>query len=161
MNQWFIRVNFLAQHCPELGLSSLGKDDITALIEQFCLGAHSYKDIKDKPLWPTLREWLSPAQFALVDKHAPERLDLPSGKRGKITYFGDGTTPKLSTTIQNLFGLKSTPAIAMGRVPLLVEILAPNQRPVQVTTDLTGFWTEHYPKLKAELSRRYPRHEWR
>ncbi|MDL5046017.1 ATP-dependent helicase HrpB [Oscillatoria amoena NRMC-F 0135] len=161
VNQWFIRVNFLAQHCPELGLSSLGKDDITALIEQFCLGAHSYKDIKDKPLWPTLREWLSPAQFALVDKHAPERLDLPSGKRGKITYFGDGTTPKLSTTIQNLFGLKSTPAIAMGRVPLLVEILAPNQRPVQVTTDLTGFWTEHYPKLKAELSRRYPRHEWR
>ena len=161
INQWFIRVNFLAKNCPELGISALAKEDIAALIEQFCLGALSYKDIKDKPLWPTLRSWLSSEQFAQVDKHAPERLELPSGKRGKITYFGDGTAPKLSTTIQNLFGLSKTPAIAMGRIPLLVEILAPNQRPVQVTQDLVGFWAEHYPTLKAELSRRYPRHEWK
>jgi len=160
VNQWFIRVNFLAKNCPELGIAALAKEDIAALIEQFCYGAVSYKEIKDKPLWPILRSWLNSSQLPLIDKYAPERLELPSGKRGKIEYFGDGTTPKLSTTIQNLFGLKATPSIAMGRVPLLVEILAPNQRPVQVTQDLTGFWTEHYPKLKAELSRRYPRHEW-
>ncbi|MDX2226858.1 MAG: ATP-dependent helicase HrpB [Verrucomicrobiae bacterium] len=161
VEQWIIRVNFLATHCADLGLTPIGKEDCRAIIEQVCLGAFGYKEIKDKPVMPFLKGWLSPALVPLIDRYAPERLEMPGGRRAKIEYFPDGTTPKLSTTIQNLFGLQETPRIAMGRVPLLIEILAPNQRPVQVTQDLTRFWSEHYPKLKAELSRRYPRHEWR
>ena len=67
----------------------------------------------------------------------------------------------LSARIQDLYGLTQTPTIAMGRQPLVVEILAPNQRPVQVTQDLAGFWTHAYPALKKALQKRYPKHEWR
>jgi ATP-dependent helicase HrpB len=60
-----------------------------------------------------------------------------------------------------LFGIEKTPRLAMGRVPLTLHILAPNMRPVQITQDLSGFWREHYPRIKQELQRKYPKHEWR
>jgi ATP-dependent helicase HrpB len=63
--------------------------------------------------------------------------------------------------IQELFEVNSTPRIAMGRVPVLVHILAPSRRPVQITQDLAGFWKDHYPRVKRELQRKYPKHEWR
>jgi ATP-dependent helicase HrpB len=63
--------------------------------------------------------------------------------------------------IQELFGVTQTPRIAMGRVPVLAHILAPNMRPVQITQDLANFWREQYPKVKQELQRKYPKHEWR
>jgi ATP-dependent helicase HrpB len=66
----------------------------------------------------------------------------------------------LSARIQDLYGLTQTPTIAMGRQPLGVEILAPNERPVQVTTDLAGFWATAYPALKKALQKRYPKHKW-
>jgi ATP-dependent helicase HrpB len=69
--------------------------------------------------------------------------------------------PYISSRIQELFGVTDTPAIAMGRVPLSVHILAPSMRPVQVTQDLANFWREHYPRIKSELQRKYPKHEWR
>jgi ATP-dependent helicase HrpB len=67
----------------------------------------------------------------------------------------------LSASIQDLYDVQHTPTIAMGRQPLTVEILAPNQRPVQVTQDLANFWKTTYPELKKMLQKRYPKHEWR
>ena len=130
------------------------------MIQQVCLGAVSYKDIKEKPVWPAVKSWLSGAQQALVEKHAPERLDLPNGRKAKVTYIADAE-PFISMRIQDLYDVKQTPRIAMGRVPVVVHILGPNQRPVQVTQDLAGFWREHYPRIKQELQRKYPKHEWR
>jgi ATP-dependent helicase HrpB len=78
----------------------------------------------------------------------------------RIRYAADAA-PILSARIQDLYDLTQTPTIAMGRMPLVVEILAPNQRPVQVTQDLAGFWTTAYPALKKALQKRYPKHEWR
>jgi ATP-dependent helicase HrpB len=63
--------------------------------------------------------------------------------------------------IQELYGVSTTPTIALGRAPLQVQILAPSHRPVQITQDLRGFWRDAYPKIKQELQRKYPRHEWR
>jgi ATP-dependent helicase HrpB len=63
--------------------------------------------------------------------------------------------------LQELYDVKQAPRIAMGRVRLLIHILAPNMRPVQITQDLVNFWLEHYPKVKSELQRKYPKHEWR
>jgi ATP-dependent helicase HrpB len=103
---------------------------------------------------------LGPGQEALLDAHAPERFLLPGGRRARIRYATDAA-PVLSARIQDLYGLTQTPAIAMGRQPLVVEILAPNERPVQVTTDLPSFWSATYPVLKKELQKRYPKHEWR
>ena len=107
-----------------------------------------------------VQSWLSHAQRELVDKHAPERLNLPNGKTPKVTYE-PGRAPFVSMRIQELYDVTQTPKIAMGRVPVVVHILTPGFKPVQVTQDLGGFWREHYPKLKSELQRRYPKHEWR
>ena len=67
----------------------------------------------------------------------------------------------ISARIQELYGINGKFFVGHGRVPVKIEVLAPNQRPIQVTDDLTAFWRDMYPKVKAELSRRYPRHEWR
>ncbi len=69
--------------------------------------------------------------------------------------------PYIALRIQELYEVNNSPSIAMKRVPVLVHILAPNMRPVQITQDLPNFWREHYPKIKQELQRRYPKHEWR
>ena len=160
VEQWLLRVSCLAAWCPELELPIITAEDRQHMIAQICHGAVSYKEIKEREVWPVVKDWLNPTQCALVDKHAPERVELPNGRRSKITYAGE-TPPYFGATIQNLYGLKESPRIAKGRVPLTVHILAPSQRPVQVTQDLSGFWRDHYPRIKQELSRKYPRHEWR
>jgi ATP-dependent helicase HrpB len=160
VDQWIQRLALLAQHCPELMLTPITDDDRRSIVEQVCLGAVGYKDIKDKPVKPVVQGWLSHTQRELLDKHAPERLNLLNGKTPKVTYE-PGRAPFVSMRIQELYDVMQTPKIAMGRVPVVVHILTPGFKPVQVTQDLGGFWREHYPKLKSELQRRYPKHEWR
>src|SRR5205823_11434465 len=130
------------------------------IIEQICFGAVSYRDLKERDVKPVVKSWLSGNQRELVDKYAPERIALPNGRTPKIAYTADGP-PYISLRIQELFGITETPRIAMGRVPLSVHILAPSMRPVQVTQDLANFWREHYPGIKSQLQRKYPKHEWR
>ena len=158
--QWILRLNLLAGWCPDLQLPLIRDEDRQHIIEQLCLGALSYKDLKDREVKPIVKSWLSANQRDLLDKYAPERITLPNGRTPKVTYDADGP-PYISMRIQELFDVTQTPRIAMGRVPLSVHILAPSMRPVQVTQDLTNFWREHYPKIKSELKRKYPKHEWR
>lgn len=160
VEQWIDRLNSLATWCPDLGLPAIDQDARLALIQQLCLGSVSAKEIEDVPVWPTIKGWLAADQEAVLDAQAPERLPLPGGRHGRIRYAADAP-PILSARIQDLYGLEHTPTIALGRQPLVVEILAPNQRPVQVTSDLAGFWQHTYPDLKKTLQKRYPKHEWR
>lgn len=160
VEQWILRLNLLTGTCPELGLASIGEQERRHLIEQLCHGSFSYKEIKDKPVLPVVKSWLSPAQQALVDKHAPERLSLSNGRTPKVSYE-PGAPPFIAVRIQELYDVSSTPKLAMGRVQVLVHILAPNMRPVQITQDLANFWREHYPRVKQELQRKYPKHQWR
>jgi ATP-dependent helicase HrpB len=158
--QWILRLNLLSQWCPELGLPPITQDDRRHLMEQLCHGAFSYKEIKDKPVSAVLKSWLSPAQQDFLDKHAPERLALTNGRTPKVAYEA-GNPPHIAVRIQELYDVTTTPKIALGKVPVLVHILAPNTRPVQITQDLAGFWREHYPRVKQELQRKYPKHQWR
>jgi ATP-dependent helicase HrpB len=160
VEQWILRLNLLCRWCPELELPPLGQPERRHLIEQLCHGAFGVKDLKDKPVKPLVQSWLSPAQRELLDRHAPERLALSNGRAPKITYEAGGP-PHVAVRLQDLYGVTDVPKIALGRVPVLVHILAPNMRPVQVTQDLAGFWREHYPRVKSELQRQYPKHEWR
>jgi ATP-dependent helicase HrpB len=89
----------------------------------------------------------------------PTQLTLPSGRKAKI-YYPLSQSPWVQSRLQDFFGMKKGPVLLKGRLPLLIHLLAPNQRPVQVTSDLEGFWKNHYPKLRPALSRRYPRHAW-
>ncbi|MSU66109.1 MAG: ATP-dependent helicase HrpB [Opitutus sp.] len=160
VEQWITRVNRLAEWFPELEVNPLTEPDRATLIEQICYGELGYRDIKDKPVMPFLRDWLTAEQLAVIDDYLPERLTMANGRRSRLTYHKEGP-PVLSARIQELYGIEGRFAVGHGRVPVKIEVLAPNQRPIQVTDDLTNFWREVYPKIKAELSRRYPRHEWR
>ena len=160
VEQWILRVNWLHEWVPELEIPAIGEDDRRALVEQICHGAVSYKEIKDKAVWPVVKGWLRGQQQAWVEEYAPERMELPAGRRAKVTYRMDGP-PTLAARIQDLYGVKEGLWIAKHRVPVRIEVLAPNQRPVQVTENLATFWRETYPKLKQELQRKYPKHEWR
>lgn len=160
VEQWIQRVNCLRTWMPDLNLPAIGPDDRQTLLHHICLGAYSYKEIKDKPVWPVVKGWLSPQQQAWVNEYTPERLELPGGRRAKVTYSADAP-PTISARIQDLYGVKEGLWVAQRRVPVRIEVLAPNHRPVQTTDNLANFWRETYPKLKQELQRKYPKHEWR
>ena len=160
VEQWIVRVNRLAEWFPELEVNPLTEADRATLIEQICYGELGYKDIRDKPVMPTLRDWLTAEQLAVIDDYLPERLTMANGRRSKVTYAKEGP-PILSARIQELYGVEGKFTLGHGRVTVKIEVLAPNQRPLQVTDDLTNFWREVYPTIKPALSRRYPRHEWR
>ncbi|HQY06939.1 MAG TPA: ATP-dependent helicase C-terminal domain-containing protein, partial [Lacunisphaera sp.] len=160
VEQWIIRVNYLAKWWPELEVNPITDADRATLIEQICYGSLGARELKDKPVMPVLRDWLLAEQLAVLDDYLPERLVMANGRKARLTYTKDGP-PILSARIQELYGVNSKFTLGHGRVAVKIEVLAPNQRPIQVTDDLSNFWRDQYPKIKAELSRRYPRHEWR
>jgi ATP-dependent helicase HrpB len=160
VEQWLARLNLLCKECADLQLPAITDEDKKAIIEQLCHGAVSYKDIKEREVKPIVMSWLSPAQRELLDKYAPERLTLPNGRTPKVNYE-NGKPPFISLRIQELYDVNQTPKIALGRVPVTVHILTPGMKPIQVTQDLASFWREHYPKIKSELARKYPKHFWR
>ena len=157
---WITRVNRFAEWFPEFEVNPMGEGDRATLVEQLCYGETSARGVREKEVLPVLRDWLTPEQLAALDDHVPERLVMANGRRSRITYAKEGP-PVLSARIQELYGVNGRFTIGHGRVPVRIEVLAPNQRPIQVTDDLANFWREVYPRMKPELSRRYPRHEWR
>lgn len=160
VEQWIVRLNLLADWYPEWELPMLMPEDRRTLIEQICLGATSYREIKERQVWPTVKSWLSPSQQKLVDDYVPERVEMPNGRKLKITY-APNASPTIAVRIQDLYGVESEVRIAGGRVLVTIQVLAPNHRPIQITQNLANFWKESYPKFKQELQRKYPKHEWR
>jgi len=106
-----------------------------------------------------LESQLPPHARRLLDEIAPDRIRLPGGRQVRVHYEPD-QPPWIASRLQDFFGMRQTPAVARGAVPVVVRLLAPNNRPVQMTTDLAGFWERLYPQLRKELGRRYPRHRW-
>jgi ATP-dependent helicase HrpB len=160
VEQWLHRVNFLARLCPEQNLPFMGEDEQHHIILLVCEGAVCYRDIKDAQVLPHAKSLLTWDQQQFVEKHAPERIELPGGRRAKVTY-AETADPFLSARIQDFYGVTDDIKIALGRHALTLHILAPSHRPVQVTRSLKSFWTETYPGLKQQLQRQYPKHEWR
>ena len=160
VEQWILRINRLREWMPELGLPAIGAEERDAMLRRICHGAISYKEIKDRPVLPVVRSWLSRQQQSSVEDHAPERIRLPNGHAVKVAYSADGA-PTIAARIQDLYGIKQGLWIAKRRVAVRIQVLAPNNRPVQITENLSVFWRETYPKLKQELQRKYPKHDWR
>lgn len=157
---WIARLRWLAIHYPELHFPTMTEEERLMALEQWCEGAVSYRDVKERSPLSALRSLLNSAQQTVFEKQAPTIYQLPSGRKARLTYKATGEVI-LSATIQELFGLQTTPRLAGGKVEVVIEILGPNKRPLQTTRDLPSFWKETYPKLKPELARRYPKHEWR
>jgi ATP-dependent helicase HrpB len=161
VEQWLARVNFVAAQFPEMEFPRIDAAAKLLLLEQICQDAASYKEIKDRPVWPIARSWLNGGQQKALDDLAPERIKLASGRAAKITYSDDGAPPTIAARIQDLYDTPRGLAVGRGRIPLRIQVLAPNHRPIQITNDLETFWREGYPKIKKELQRKYPKHIWR
>jgi ATP-dependent helicase HrpB len=122
--------------------------DIAATITALCSSRTSFSEITD------VLKALRPPR---LDQLAPERLKLPGGRDVEV-HYESGKPPWIQSRLQDFFGVRETPRI--GSTPVVVHLLAPNRRPVQVTSDLAGFWDRLYPQVRKELSRRYPKHRW-
>ncbi|MDQ6938647.1 MAG: helicase, partial [Verrucomicrobiota bacterium] len=160
VEQWIVRVNCVANWFPELELPNIGEAEKLLMIEEVCRDAVSYKEIKERAVWPAVKSWLNSQQQQQIEQLAPERILLPNNRKAKITYSAS-TPPTVAARIQDLYGVERNLTIGRGRVPLVMQVLAPNNRPIQITSDLAGFWKDGYPKIKKELQRKYPKHEWR
>jgi ATP-dependent helicase HrpB len=147
--------------------------------------ATPWPDVSDATLERTLEDWAAPwlvglirrehfarfelrnalessithAQRTILEREAPTHFTVPSGSSIPIDYT-EGETPSISVRLQELFGLQQTPAIAGGKVPLLLKMLSPAGRPVQITRDLVSFWQRGYHEVKKDLKGRYPKHYW-
>jgi ATP-dependent helicase HrpB len=160
VEQWILRVNRLRQWMPDLELPAIEEEERAAIIQHICHGAFSYNDIQQRPVLPVVRSWLPRQQQAWIEEYAPERIILPNGRTVKVVYSID-RAPTIAARIQDLYGIKEALWIANRRIAVRIQVLAPSNRPVQVTENLSVFWRDTYPQLKQELKRKYPKHEWR
>ncbi|MDH4232511.1 MAG: ATP-dependent helicase HrpB, partial [Nitrospirota bacterium] len=119
----------------------------------------SAEDIAGTDLLSALKAFLSWNQQRLLDERLPVSIIVPSGSRVAIDY-ASGDIPVLAVKLQEMFGLADTPKLAGGRVTVLLHLLSPARRPVQITQDLEGFWNSGYQQVKKELKGRYPKHPW-
>jgi ATP-dependent helicase HrpB len=153
------RIEFLRRAMPELELPAIDDHELRQLLPEVCAGCTSLAEVRKRGFEAAIRARLSHPQRQAVEKHAPERIEVPSGSQIAIQY-APGQAPVLAVRIQELFGLTETPRIAAGRVALVLHLLGPNYRPQQVTADLASFWQNGYPEVRKELRRRYPKHAW-
>jgi ATP-dependent helicase HrpB len=156
---YLTRVRCLREWLPELGLPAFDEAELRELLPGLCHGSRSFADLRGGPWLGALESRLTHGQRQAVEREAPERLTVPSGSRLALRYEV-GRPPVLAVRIQEVFGLRETPRVAAGRVPVLLHLLAPNHRPQQVTDDLASFWRNTYPQVRKELRARYPKHAW-
>jgi ATP-dependent helicase HrpB len=95
-----------------------------------------------------------------LNQLAPARLTVPSGSAIKIQYHPNGSSPFIEVRLQEMFGLQETPSVNEGRTQLVIHLLSPGYKPVQVTQDLKSFWHSAYHEVRKEMRRRYPKHHW-
>jgi len=137
--------------------------DPEAALRSLAIGMKSFAELESATrnggLVRALEQRLSPQGRRSLDEVAPLRIRLARGREVKVHYEA-GQPPWIASRLQDFFGMRQTPVVARGAMPLVVRLLAPNQRPVQTTTDLAGFWARLYPQLRKELGRRYPKHAW-
>ncbi|MGM0574666.1 MAG: ATP-dependent helicase HrpB [Myxococcota bacterium] len=153
------RMALLAEAMPEPGLPEDPWSWVRELLPELCHGLSSFEDLRRLPLARRLEERLPWTWRQALDEHAPTRFRVPSGSRIRIDYPAEGP-PVLAVKVQEVFGWTATPAIAGGRVPLVLHLLNPAGRPLQVTRDLESFWRRTWPEVRKEMRSRYPKHRW-
>jgi ATP-dependent helicase HrpB len=157
--RYMSRLNWLRDCQPELELPDFGPSPWAALLPEWCLGCSSIAELRAAPLVSIMQSHLSQKQIAAVDEYAPDSIVVPSGRRIRLDYE-PGKPPVLAARIQEMFGLPETPRVANSKIPVLLHLLAPNNRVQQITSDLANFWKVTYAQIKKDLKSRYPKHAW-
>jgi len=165
LRQWQARVMLMRHYAvpapdpwPDLSDAAL-----TATLEEWAppwmTGITRREHFARMDLRGALRSRLTYAQGVILEREAPTHFTVPSGSNIPIDYL-DGEIPTLSVRLQEMFGLNQTPSVAAGRLALLLKLLSPARRPVQITRDLISFWDRGYHEVKKDLKGRYPKHYW-
>ncbi|MEO6600914.1 MAG: ATP-dependent helicase C-terminal domain-containing protein, partial [Polyangiaceae bacterium] len=154
-----LRLRLLREHFPELEFPELDDDSIDVTLGVICVGLTSFAELAAVDVPSALLSRLNSGQRRALENETPERVRLPSGRTVEVHYEAD-RPPWIESRLQDFFGLPEGPRLCRGKLPLTLHLLAPNMRAVQVTTDLSGFWLRHYPGIRRELMRRYPRNSW-
>ncbi len=159
--QWRDRILFLRRtdsDWPDLSDVALEKSAETWL-SPFLLGKTSLADLDDELLRTALTALLDWPLQQRVEAEAPAFFTAPTGNRHAIDYEAE-EGPVLAIRVQELFGLETHPSVAQGRIPLVLHLLSPAHRPIQITRDLPGFWRGSWAAVKSEMKGRYPKHVW-
>lgn len=151
------RLRFASVYDPSV--PALEDEARHSILRNACTGRRSFAELRDASLLDAIRAELGASVLAKLDRLAPDAVAIAGRPRVRVSYELD-RAPWIESRLQDFFGTLEGPRVAGGRVPLVLHLLAPNQRAVQVTTDLAGFWQRHYPEIRKELMRRYPRHHW-
>ena len=159
VTKWIKRVSWVRSIYPEKSLPEYSDKKIESIVESFCFGCKSFKEIKNIDVLDYIKNALSWEDQQFVISMTPPRIELSNGKKVKVKYE-DGKAPQISGFIQDFYGVEATPTVAGGRVKVLIEMLAPSRRPVHITDDLDGFWDGVYKDIKSQLAGRYPKHKW-
>jgi ATP-dependent helicase HrpB len=154
----FVDGDSLQQFQARVEFAGLALPNVPQALRELCSGLRSFANLEDaaKDFVLLLEEKVDQK---LLRELAPVSVRLQSGRQTKIHYGGD-KPPWIASHLQDFFGMRDTPRVGVNHIPLVVHLLAPNQRAVQTTTDLAGFWERLYPQVRRELMRRYPRHSW-
>ena len=142
---------------PGNAFERVGSSGPRELIALMCRGKTTLAELREENVQQLVLGELSASERAQLEREAPEHVTLDGGRRVRVHYERD-KSPWIESRLQDFFGMQHGPRV--GQVPLTLHLLAPNQRAVQVTSDLAGFWERHYPSIRKELGRRYPRHAW-
>jgi ATP-dependent helicase HrpB len=156
---WLARLDFVRQALPELGWAEFDDEILADVVDSICQGRTSLDEIEQTDFTPFLQIRLAPGLIRELSESAPASITVPSGRQVRLRYE-EGRPPILSVRLQELFGWTETPRLARGRVPVLLHLLGPNNRPVQITNDLRSFWTTAYHQVRKDLRGRYPKHPW-
>ena len=151
------RIDFLHRH---LNWPEMTDETVLAALEGFVGGMNKWRDLEKLDLFRVFDFILSEAGHDRreLDRLAPTRMEVPSGSHMLIHYEGD--EPMCEVRLQECFGLMATPKVAGGKVPVVMTLLSPAQRPIQITKDLAGFWKEGYQLVRKDMRGRYPKHYW-
>lgn len=158
VEQLLARMSTLERVCPSDAAEGYHVS-LEQVLRQACRSVVSLAELRASGLENALWELVPAETLRALELDVPEYLMLPSGRRLRI-HYSEANDPYVASRLQDFFGMHDTPSICRGRLPLLLHLLAPNQRAVQVTRDLANFWQTHYPELRRQLMRRYPRHSW-
>ncbi|MGD8908584.1 MAG: ATP-dependent helicase HrpB [Chromatiales bacterium] len=163
LRSWQARLCWLRAALAEGGLPDLSDRWLQSHLEEWLgpwlEGMTQLTQLQRLDLDTILRSRLNWEQQQLIEQEAPSHLQVPSGSRIPLIYT-PGKAPILAVRLQELFGLAETPRVGRGRVPVMLHLLSPARRPMQITDDLGGFWRRTYPEVKKELKGRYPKHYW-
>jgi len=146
------RIALVAEHCPESKIAKLDDAQVRGRLADLARGLTSLRELRELDVLSAL----TPPQ---LNHLAPQEVALPTGRKLRVEY-AEGQPPAVRSRLQDFFGMARGPAICAGRLPLTLHLLAPSGRAQQVTQDLAGFWERHYPAIRRELMRKYPRHAW-